>query len=254
MGLFDSIRYCSSGEFHSDGTWIHPQRIIDSYEIIYVLSGCFQIRENGKEYRLQKDSVLLLSPGTMHCGIGSAENVSFFWLHFYADEPPVLPKYIEKTESYHLTLLFRQLLHFSNVQDEYSECNDLLVRLVLIELLRTRQGNENRLVRQVAEWIRARKNRVVRTTDVAAAFEYNPDYLSRLFRKTYGKTLKEYIDDVKMDDIRRRLLTSNDSLKAIAEETGFSDYKYFLRFFRTKESVTPSEFRNLYSHTHYNIR
>lgn len=252
--MLETVTYCSSGEFHSVGQWIHPERVIDSYELIYVTEGSFRISESGKVYPMQKGSFLMLEPGCLHKGVAFAENVSFFWVHFYADTLPAIPKHIAEFESFHLILLLRQLLHFTNTAGSYAEGSDYYVRLILIELLRSKKESGGTAVQRAVDWIRARKNLPIRTTEVAEALQYNADYLNRLFRKEFGQTLKEYIGNVKMDEIRRRLLTTDDSLQTIAAETGFSDYKYFLRFFRQRESVSPTEYRSIYSHTHLNIR
>ena len=50
------IEYISVGEFYSDRSWIHPERIIDSYEIILVLEGTVHIQEEDKKYTLNKNN------------------------------------------------------------------------------------------------------------------------------------------------------------------------------------------------------
>ena len=45
--MFEEIKWISSGKFVSRGEWIHPDRIIDSYEIIFVIKGTVYIDENG---------------------------------------------------------------------------------------------------------------------------------------------------------------------------------------------------------------
>ena len=43
------ITYVSSGKFVSAEEWIHPRRIIDSYEIIYVVEGCIYIQQDNSQ-------------------------------------------------------------------------------------------------------------------------------------------------------------------------------------------------------------
>ena len=45
--------YENIGEFHSNDEWIHPVRVIDSYELIFVLSGTVYLFEEGKRYEGQ---------------------------------------------------------------------------------------------------------------------------------------------------------------------------------------------------------
>ena len=44
--MFEEIKYTSCGNFISNGQWIHPDRNINSYEIIYVTKGSVYINEN----------------------------------------------------------------------------------------------------------------------------------------------------------------------------------------------------------------
>ena len=64
--------------------------------------------------------------------------------------------------------------------------------------------------------------------------------------------LKQYISETKLCRIKTLLLSPDYSLQEIASMTGFSEYKYFLKFFRYHEGSTPTEFRSLYFNTHMN--
>lgn len=78
-----TLKYVSSGLFQSDGSWIHPRGIIETYEIIFMYEGTAYICEDGTEYILHPDDVLILDPGREHYGFRvSEEYVSFSWLHF----------------------------------------------------------------------------------------------------------------------------------------------------------------------------
>ena len=61
-----------------------------------------------------------------------------------------------------------------------------------------------------------------------------------------------------LGDRRRELMSlyynEDYSLAEIADETGFTDYKLFLKFFRYHAGCTPSEFRKVYYAGHTNNR
>ena len=44
--MLENVKYDGSGKFISRGEWIHPERIIKSYEIILVTEGEVNIEEN----------------------------------------------------------------------------------------------------------------------------------------------------------------------------------------------------------------
>ncbi len=250
--MLENIEYLSGGKFQSRGSWSHPRRIIDSYEVILVTDGEVFISSDGREYALKPDDVLVIEPDTLHFGTKESENVGFYWLHFKA-EASLVTGHMHIENPYHLLLLFSQLLHFQSFNDGLFEANDYLTRLIIAELYRSRTaGGENALASRAAEWIRVNSDIPLKVSDVADKFGYNPDYLNRVFAKSYNKSVKAYIDDCKMQHIKSLLMTTDYSFKEIAEASGFSDYKFFLKFFKHREKMTPSEFKGIYFKTHLN--
>ena len=243
--MYENVNFLWCGLFASPDEWIHPDVVIHSWEMILVVSGTVHIQVGDTEYAVEKDGVLLMPPGVRHAGTKVSRGVSFYWIHF--TECPLGPVYLERCESYHLTLLLRQALHFCNAPERNSLACDYLSRLVLMEL--EAQGKKNvgnRFAYEVASWIRHHADRPLRTTEVAEHFRYNPDYLNRLFHKEFGVGLKSYIDRMRMELIKSRLLNTLEPVQTVAERCGFSDYKYFLKFFKRHQNVSPSEFRNTY--------
>ena len=78
--------YENIGEFHSDDEWIHPVRVIDSYELIFVLSGTVHLFEEGKRYDLYPNECILLEPGKQHGGYRISNVLTIFYCnHFRTD-------------------------------------------------------------------------------------------------------------------------------------------------------------------------
>lgn len=254
----EDIKYDMAGYFSSRGEWKHPCRLMSTYEYIFMTEGEAYIEESGKQYILKAGDLLLLEPELQHDGFEvSRERVSFFWLHFYGDvEEGSLPKFIRPECAPRLLVLFRQLLHYGNSPDYPRLAADCTARLILTELeteFKKRQDPTPSLYEQICEWCRTNSDRKLTVAEVADKFGYNKDYLNRMFVK-YGRGLKEYINDRRMDNIKSALLSDVYTLKEIARRTGFDDYKDFLKFFRYHEGISPTEYRNLYYKTHTNNR
>lgn len=71
----------------------------------------------------------------------------------------------------------------------------------------------------------------------------SPKTLSNLFSKAYNKTPLQFVQERILLESRRLLLYSDKSIKEIAYEIGFEDIQTFSRFFKTKEGISPSEFK-----------
>ena len=251
--MFESVKYVSSGKFVSCGQWIHPDRIIDSYEVIFVIKGNVYINENGKEYHLKENEILILEPGVRHFGYRESNDTSFYWIHWTSDKK-LLPdvKSFKLTKPYSVSVLFSQLLNYS-FEKSPLEMLDYTARLILGEIyLRNTGAAESRIANTVADWIMSNQDLPIKVSDVSRHFGYNSDYISRLFKKAYKKTLKEYIDEAKANHIKNMLLNTSLPLNDISASCGFDEYKYFLKFFKYHTKMTPTEFLNIYSGTHIN--
>ena len=78
-------RLVSAGRFISRGKGRHITRVIDSYELILVVSGVLEMFEESRRFRVAAGEYLVLSPGRRHGGIGAyGADLSFFWCHFLA--------------------------------------------------------------------------------------------------------------------------------------------------------------------------
>lgn len=263
--FFDNgIRYASGGRFSTADIWRHPDTAVPTWEFIYMLKGQAFLYVGNERYTISEGAVTLFPPNIRHGGWKPSPGpVSFFWLHFSIDPAreqtvSALPRYRDFPDGTQLSVLCRQLLHFSVVREYPHAMSDAFMSMILTEyavrLKKPEIQKESRLVSDVADWIRENCDRPLTARMVAEHFLYHEDYLSRLFRQKLGKTLKQYIDEIRMGRLRQLLLTTDEPLKSIALRTGFDDYKAFLKYFTYHESVTPTKLREQYYRMHQNHR
>lgn len=243
------ISFSNMGYFVGDKNWIHPDRVIDTYEIIFVTGGWVFIREGETDYALKKGDVLLLSPNTRHYGYRKSDDASFFWLHFYAENfEKINPRFFHVNDHYNYTLLFRRLNHLSTIGAAPSiiECE-----IALMLLNRHEKAQSSKLFSEIADYIQVRVASAPTVSGVAEKFGYNPDYLSKLFIKHTGLPLKKYIDSERNGFVKSLLINTNLSIKEIAEAAAFLDHGALIKFFRYNNGLTPTEFRaqNFATHT-----
>lgn len=251
--MYEGVFYSGAGKFVSHGEWIHPDRVISTYELIFVLGGSVHITEDGKVYCLKKNDLLLLEPGLRHFGHKQSSNTSFFWVHFRCDRKPgFLQKHQNIPNAYNLSLLFKQLMHY-RTENQSEESLHYLTRLILMECFSAKNRSDTSgIALEVAAWIDANRDLPLNVKWISKHFGYNGDYLSRLFKISYNKSLKEYISHAKLNYIKQLLLTTDLSLADISGQTGFEDYKYFLKFFKYHEGITPTQFLKAYPKTYIN--
>lgn len=247
--------YVSSGLFKSSGEWIHPERITDTYEIIFVIKGKVYICEGEDEYTLCENDILLIDPDTYHRGVEKSSDVSFFWMHFKLSEPPSMAKNITSGSPFVLKTLFSQLLHISNTPGYDSDSADLACAMILKEILFQNRNDalrESSLASEIKEWIRLNINKEINVLTVSQVFGYHENHISRVFKAAYGMGIKDYIIELKIRSAESLLQTTLYTIKQIALMTGFKSENHFIKFFGYHKKMTPSEYRNTFVNTHIN--
>lgn len=283
------LLHISSGRFISKEPWIHVKRNIDSFVIILGLEGTVYIQQENEQYEVKPGSVLILVPNSTHFGYKkSEESVSYYWCHFYCEdsyqitneqnyineisllknklyqyndsEYILIPIFSSNKNIDRINILFHQLLHTANSNYYTHYGTNYLLTSLMIELTeqtickyfeKLKYGNSSKFI-EVLEWIRINIRRNVSVYDIAKQFNYNPDYLTQIFKQKTGISLLRYIHNLKLSKAKEMLLRSDISIKEIAYELGFHDDKYFMKFFKKYENLTPTQFRNAYYYTHMN--
>lgn len=246
------LSFSNMGLFATYDEWIHPTVTVDSYELIFVVSGEVHIREEQDEYHLTAGDLLLLDPNREHGGIKKSHgSTSFYWLHFYTNDIRALcpQKQFPLPESN--ARIFREIMH-------QQETNRTLAELSLAHFLITvnTQSNVkgNRFAHEVAEYARIHANRPLTVTELGREFGYSADHLSKLLRREFGFDAKTLIVKKRLEYIESLLINTDQSIKDIARQCGFEDENNFVKFFKYHENTTPTEFRNRYFYVHMNNR
>jgi len=68
-------------------------------------------------------------------------------------------------------------------------------------------------------------------------------YLSVLVKKATDRQPTEWIDDYTINEIKTRLMTTDQPIQRISEELGFSSASHMTKFFHDKTGSTPKEYR-----------
>ena len=76
-----------------------------------------------------------------------------------------------------------------------------------------------------------------------------PSSLSRFFKFRAGKTVSEYIIDIRLGCASRLLVDTTNSITEICYDCGFNNLSNFNRIFKKKKGCTPKEFRENFRKT-----
>jgi len=73
-----------------------------------------------------------------------------------------------------------------------------------------------------------------------------PVSFSRFFRLRTGKTLSDYIVEIRLGYAIRLLIDSNRTIAEVCYDCGFNNLSNFNRMFKRKKNCSPKEFRERY--------
>lgn len=80
--------------------------------------------------------------------------------------------------------------------------------------------------------------------DVAAVTFVTPNYLSKLFKNNMNMNLREYINQLRVEEAKRLLLSTSMSVSEIASNVGYYNISYFSTVFHKLVGVSPFDWRN----------
>ena len=101
----------------------------------------------------------------------------------------------------------------------------------------------NETVEQICAYLAANYQQKLSLTEVAARFYISPYYLSRLFRRVTGQSIVDYLNNRRIEAAQKLLETTELSISAIAEQTGFASAAHFRRVFREVMDISPLQYR-----------
>lgn len=249
------LTFTGGGVFSSEARWIHGRRILESFELMLVTKGKVYIQEGDIRYCLMPGDYMVLRAGMIHMGWkASEEKTQFYWLHFLAkgrmDEP-----YTGTARNQGILIQSaRQLLQIRQLGIYPEGTQEAMLRVLLAELEVQHEAVQDTgaLSAQVKEYIRSHSRGPLTASKVADAMGYSADYLSRILKRNYGRSLGQSIAEERMNRARLLLQTSQLNISQIAQELGWEDANLFEKFFRYHQKCTPSAYRKSFAKYHTN--
>jgi len=253
-------------------------------EIVYIISGRAKHTLEDNTYWVQKGDVVVINPNEAHafledktCGETflaydlmftpefidrqclqgddfSALADSFLFLSLFPEEQAFSSKlYLIPQCSYDLYAMFDKVYFEYNRKDVgYLNLIRIYVAEIIILLLRriheleesTLTANQKTLVREIMEYIQNNYNIPIRTSEIASNLFFNRNYVSKLFKKETGRSIHEFVREIRMQEACRLLATTRMPVADIARACGFLDLKTFYQFFKKYTGITPKGYRD----------
>ncbi len=140
---------------------------------------------------------------------------------------------------------FYAVAHFLCILYELSLYDDAKV-LASSSFAKMEISSESRRVQKVLKYIADHYQEEIRLSTLANIVGMTPASFSRFFRLRTGKTLSDYIMDIRLGFACRMLVDSTMNIAEICYESGFNNLSNFNRMFKRQKGCLPKKFREYY--------
>ena len=245
---------------------VPPRAHHDMYEILYVLKGSVHHSVNGAAFDLCGGELLLININAIHqLNIDLKTEYERFALHFnpsliarggeflfepFKGEPGrecavFTAETVLKTQ---IPAIFEKLEQAMKVLPQNPE---LLLSAYITELLYEIYGIHkdapqklpvkiNALIKKTVDYIETNLYLPLEVEKIAADLFADKFYISHLFKKNIGLSIKEYIIKKKMDIARRMLKNENMPATTVADKLGYKNYNVFYKSYVKLYGESPS--------------
>lgn len=121
--------------------------------------------------------------------------------------------------------------------DYIDQIREQYIRSTLIE-----QDMDN-IVNRIQLYLKQNFRENCTLTQIAAQVNMNPSYFSRIFSKKTGKSFINYLTDIRIEHAKKLLITSNNPIANISEQSGYKNQYYFSNAFKRMTGLSPNEWR-----------
>lgn len=221
---------CDPG--HSFGPAVRKYTLIH-----YVVRGKGILYSRGSAHTVSAGQAFLILPGEVTTYTADKRDPWHYrWIgfngslsHQFSTLPPVFSVSGEP---------FRQMLEATDMQ-EYRLAGLLFQ---LYSGLFSQRTEENQHVRRVKDYIRASYMSPIRVEDIARQLSLDRRYLSRLFKENTGKSIQQYLIDVRLAEAEQHL-QQGARVQEAAALSGYPDVSNFTKLFKKHRGKAPAALR-----------
>ncbi len=140
---------------------------------------------------------------------------------------------------------FYQMIEF--LQILYELANDPDYRLLASSsFAKARISSDSRRISKTQDYISQHYKEEIRLADLADLVGMTSTSFSRFFKLRTGRSVSDYIIDIRLGMATRQLMDSTTSIAEICYDCGFNNVSNFNRIFKKKKNCSPKEFREYY--------
>ena len=238
------------------------------YQICYVIGGKGAVSINNKNFKMSKGDIFIFNPFEYHSlksdkkhpsetiviGIGLKNNI---WSLYIPKEYNIISK-IKDVKTQNVKAILKHVIkEHSKRELGYKEIEISLLNQLLVTIKRIITKNSDKRVifshkyvektdrmEQIKNYIYRNYKNKLSLDNIAQAVFLSKYHLLHVFKKALGITPYEYIQQLRIDDAKRLLNTTNKTVSEIAFEVGFESISQFNRTFKKISKTSPTQYKS----------
>ncbi len=249
-------------------TWSFPLHDhSDFLEISLIIEGSADIEYDHRRYRLRRGDLVVKNAGILH-GETSHPKAPFeqYCLGISGVNvegmPPnsLLPSYISPVistgeafdylramTSYLYNLSCNPAMQTAEITKQAIENEISVINMLVVDKVESSERNHySELTEKTLKYLDTKYGEITNLDDIAKQFFVSPYHLAHIFKNEIGCTINQYLLNRRLGEAQSRLVFTDDPIKAIAADCGYSNTQYFYSVFKKHIGKTPKELREYY--------
>lgn len=128
--------------------------------------------------------------------------------------------------------------------EEFGTCIDNL-KISIFENKKMKQAEDEgeQTIIGIVRYMQEHLREEISLNILAEEFHLSAQYISQLFKNEIGVNFLAYLTNIRMEQAKKLLLSTDHAVAEIAEKSGYGDYRVFTKAFKKAEGVTPSQYK-----------
>lgn len=254
VSIIATCGYFDSAMLFKNNMNISPKRIVSDFEIEFYNSGNGEIYIDSDTYPINSQTIIISKPGQSK---NSKKSFTSYYLRVHDDGGDisktiaVLPDCISIYDTYKYKKTFKRILkYFITPSDNLKCCAEFFSLLdMLFEDSRKMADHfeYNEKIHKAKNYIKANFKENLSLGDMARQAGYSSVYFHKLFLKYQKLTPREYLLSIRIAHAKYLLASSSMPAASVAYECGFSSQSYFNDVFKKITSLSPLNYRHLFT-------
>jgi AraC-like DNA-binding protein len=144
---------------------------------------------------------------------------------------------------------FYAFINFLKILHKLSLYSDSAQTLSSSSFAKIEIHSDSRRIQKAQKFINDHYKEEIRLTQLAGLAGMTPVAFSRFFKLHTGRSLSDFIIDIRLGNATRLLIDTSMSVSEVCYESGFNNLSNFNRIFKKKKDCSPKEFRENYRKT-----